>query len=157
MNNFSFILTSFFVATILTFLYLPLGLMWLGPFWLVLVLLHWVLVAPQYINVGFAFFTGLFLDIIYNTHIGVHALALVFVVFLLARFGGKIKLFSVWKKFIVICILMIVYQLILSLIQTCWAGGYFNFYYSLLGAFVSSLLWFPLYFLLYKRKIQLSF
>ena len=64
------------------FLRLPIGFDWLGSLWIVLILLYWALMTPQYVNVGVAWFVGFILDIVYKVTIGEHALVLLLSYFL---------------------------------------------------------------------------
>ncbi len=152
------ICSSFLVGGVLMLLRLPLGFAWLGPLWLVLLLFYWVLMAPQYVNVGVAWSVGFVLDIVYNVTIGEHALALVLVVFFLTKFRAKIIHFSLWnwKMFLVVLGFIVFYQFLLFLLQSS-VGEYFNFGLALSGAIVSLLVWLPLALLLfnYQRKLRI--
>ena len=150
------ILLSFLVSWLLMFLQLPARLEWLSPPWIVLVLLYWALMAPQYVNVGIACLIGFYLDIIYNVPIGENALMLVLMTYFIVKFRQKIIPLDVWKISIVIFGLMLLYQLLRFLTQI-YLGEYFNIW-SILGyAIVSALVWIPLASLLFnfQRKFRI--
>ncbi|MBU0744798.1 MAG: rod shape-determining protein MreD, partial [Gammaproteobacteria bacterium] len=147
---------SFFGGLVLMFLQLPLGLNWLGSLWVVLILLYWALMMPQYINVGAATCIGIFLDIVYNTTIGTHSLGLVFVVFCIIKFRQKILPLGFLKTALVIFCLISIYQILLFLIQV-YTGNYCDIWSILGGAMVSALVWPPLALLLFncQRKFRI--
>jgi rod shape-determining protein MreD len=154
----SLICASFLVGGVLMLLRLPFGFAWLGPLWLVLLLFYWVLMAPQYVNVGVAWLVGFVLDIVYNVTIGEHALALILAVFFLTKIRAKIIQFGLWnwKMFLVIFGFIMFYQFLLFLLQS-YVGEYFNFGFALGGAIVGSLVWLPLAPLLfnYQQKLRI--
>lgn len=126
------------------FLYVP---------WLVLILFYWVLMLPQYVNIGVAWLVGFFLDIVYNVPIGENILALVLMVYFVTKVRGKIVLLGFWEMAIVVCGLIICYQTLLFFMQT-YAGYYFNAWSILSRAVVSMVIWPFLAQLLYKYQLK---
>lgn len=134
------ILLSFLVSWILMFLQLPTWFDWLRPSWVVLVLLYWVLVMPQCVNVGFAWVIGILLDIVYNVPIGENAVGLVLLAYIVVKFRQKIMLLGFWKMSIVIFSLIMLHQLLRFLMQA-YLGDYFNALSILGSATISALVW----------------
>jgi rod shape-determining protein MreD len=66
---------------------------WLPDF-LLLVLLHWVLVAPRWVNLGWAFFLGLCLDMLHYGLLGQHALAYISMAALVLMLARRLPHFS---------------------------------------------------------------
>ena len=150
------ILLSFFASLILLFLRTPPNIDWLQPLWIILVLLYWILMRPQYVSIGVAWSVGIFLDILYNTPIGENALALVLIAFLATKFRQKIISLSFWKSSMIIFGLIALYQSLQFLMQTC-IGSYFNIWSIFGNAFMSTLAWILLAVFLFnhQRKIQI--
>lgn len=140
---------SFFSGMFLMFLPLPSGFNWLGPLWLVLILLYWVLMMPQYVNVGIAWGVGIFTDIVYNGIIGEHALGLVLIVFLVIKIRQKILPLGFLKMAPIISGLLVLYQLLIFLMRV-YGSYYFNTWSILGGAIVGILLWPPVALLLFN-------
>ena len=161
MNNFRrvyLIYSSFLVGGILMLLRLPAGFDLTQPLWLVLILLYWALMTPQYVNVGVAMLMGFVFDIVYNTAIGEHALALIAIVFFVNKLQHKIMLFSLgsWQMSLVIWGVIMCYQLLLLFIQL-YLGEYFSVMRVFGGAVLSALIWIPLSWLLfnYQQKLRI--
>lgn len=134
------ILLSFLGGWILMFLHYPAWFDWLSPPWIVLLLLYWALMLPRYVNVGFAWLSGCFLDLGSNTILGEHALALVIVTYVIVKFRQKIIPLDLGKMLIVIFSLVMLYRLLQGLVQL-YSGSYFNGWSILGSAFVSALIW----------------
>lgn len=132
---------SFFAALFLTILQPSLGLVaWLWPAWLVLSLLYWVLMLPQVVNLGCAWLIGIFLDLLGNTPVGVHALSLVLLTYFAIKFNSMIINGSLDRVFIMVFSLLFLYQLLLGLIQV-YLGEYFNFWTIWGNSFINTLIW----------------
>jgi len=93
----TFILTVA-VAYVLTLLYLPPALDALRPYWVALVLIYWCLEAQDRVNLGKAFVIGLVLDLLTGSLLGLHALSLVILVYLVSRFRARLKFFPPWQQ-----------------------------------------------------------
>lgn len=86
------------VAFVLTLLYLPPVLDALRPYWVALVLIYWCLEAQDRVNLGKAFIIGLVLDLLGGSLLGLHALSLVIMVYLVSRFRARLKFFPPWQQ-----------------------------------------------------------
>lgn len=88
---------SFFLAFVLAVLPLPQGLSYWRPEFVTMVLLFWVLNAPNVVGVWFAFFVGLLLDVLFATPFGVNAMVLSLLAWLSRLSWRWVTVFSVWQ------------------------------------------------------------
>ena len=82
---------SLALSVLLLLLPLPDALRPLRPWWPALVLLYWVLEAPDRVGLGTAFITGLAADVLAGALLGDQALRLLVVVFLAQRFRARLR------------------------------------------------------------------
>ncbi|MDR1057854.1 MAG: rod shape-determining protein MreD [Coxiellaceae bacterium] len=150
------IFLSFFVGLLLMFLQLPTGLHWVSPLWLVLIVLYWVFMMPQYVNVGVAWVFGIIIDAIYNVTLGTHALGLVLVAILMIKIREKILSLGLVKVTPVVFGLLVLYQTLIFLMQS-YGGSYFSVWSILGGAVVGAIWWLLLTLLLFnlQRKFRI--
>jgi rod shape-determining protein MreD len=88
------------------------------PDWVVLTLIYWSISMPRTYSVGTAWITGIVLDVAQGTLLGQHALALVFVTYLTARFHLQLRVFPMPQMTATVCALLAIYQFILF-----WING----------------------------------
>lgn len=117
LNNLIAIFSSLFIAFILTIIKLPSWAEYLRPAWIPLILCYWVLVAPHQVGITTSWVSGLILDALNNTLLGEHALALVIIIYLIARLHRQIRVFPVWQQAFTIMLLLCLYQFTLFWIQ----------------------------------------
>ena len=86
------------IAFFLTLLPLPAFLEPLRPYWVALVLIYWSLETVNMISLGMAFFTGILLDLFTGSLLGLHALSLCVVVYLVLRFRARLRFFPPWQQ-----------------------------------------------------------
>lgn len=147
------IILSFLGGMVFMFLPLPYTISWLNSFWLVLLLLYWCLMLPQYINVGIAWFVGIFLDMVYGVPVGAHALALVLIAFIFIKMRQKILPLGFLKTAPFIFGLILLYQLLLVLLQV-YLGNKVDLWLVGLGAFLAAILWPPLALILFNLQLK---
>ena len=96
------------------------------PNLLLLVLLHWVLAAPLWVNLGWAFFLGLCLDMAHYGLLGQHALSFVCMAALVLMLGRRLPHFSSLEQVPQVGAVLLLGQIILvatGLIATwTWPG-----------------------------------
>lgn len=68
------------------------------PYWVALVVIYWSLETQDIISLGMAFLIGLILDILSGSLMGMHALSLVIMVFLVQRFRSRLRFFPPWQQ-----------------------------------------------------------
>ncbi|NNM58343.1 MAG: rod shape-determining protein MreD [Legionellales bacterium] len=111
------ILLSLFVALLLGILPMPLWSVWYRPEWMALVILYWVMVLPETVNIGVAWLMGIVLDALNGTLLGEHALALAAIAFIMDKWQRQVRLFPVWQSAVIVGVLIAIYKLIIGVIQ----------------------------------------
>jgi len=89
------------------------------PDWLALVLIYWCMAMPDRVGMGMAWMLGLLLDVLTGTILGLHALALVLIAYLVQRFYLQLRAFPVWQQSFLLLFLLAIYQLPLF-----WLSGW---------------------------------
>lgn len=134
------IVLSFLVAFIFTIAPLPNWLHWFYPQWIVLVLIYWILVLPEFFGIFAAWLVGIFLDLLYNTVLGEHAIGLVVICYFLLKFHARINFFSLWQKTAVILLLLLSYQSIIIIFEYGMGKPVVIWMY-LLSTLISAIFW----------------
>ena len=94
----SLVYLTIMVAVLLALLPLPEVLIPFKPYWLALVVIYWSLETQDMISLGLAFLIGLILDTLSGSLMGLHALSLVVMVFLVQRFRSRLRFFPPWQQ-----------------------------------------------------------
>jgi rod shape-determining protein MreD len=148
---------SFILALILSILPFPASFNFFWPQWMVLVLVYWVIALPHRINMGVAWLLGLLMDGLFGSLVGEHALALSVIAYLADRFHRQLRMFPLLQQSVMICLLVLIYQLLLLWIQGI-RGLLADAYWFWLPALTSMLLW-PWAFMLlrsYRRRFRVQ-
>ena len=85
-------------AALLSLLPLPDMLLPFKPYWVALVIIYWSLETNDMISLGMAFVIGLLFDILSSSLMGLHALSLVIMVFLVQHFRSRLRFFPPWQQ-----------------------------------------------------------
>lgn len=85
-------------AVLLSLLPLPAALEQFKPYWVALVMIYWALETDGGVGMALAFATGLILDVLSGSLMGLHALSLVVMVFLVQRFRPRLRFFPPWQQ-----------------------------------------------------------
>jgi rod shape-determining protein MreD len=99
-------------ALLLTLLPMPEGFHPLRPYWVGLVLIYWALEARDMVSLGLAFTSGLLLDVLTGSLMGMHALSLVVIVYLVQRFRARMRFFPPWQQALSVLALLVNDQVI---------------------------------------------
>jgi rod shape-determining protein MreD len=94
----SLVFLTIMAAVLLSLLPLPEVLSPFKPYWVAMVVIYWSLETYDMIGLGAAFLTGLVLDILSGSLMGMHALSLVVIVFLVQRFRSRLRFFPPWQQ-----------------------------------------------------------
>lgn len=94
----SVIFLTLIAATFLSLLYLPPALDLFRPYWVALVIIYWCLETQDLVTLGKVFVAGLILDLLSGSLLGMHALSLVIIVYLVTRFRARIRFFPPWQQ-----------------------------------------------------------
>lgn len=134
------IIMTFVVALFLQIVPVPYGLQWARPEWVCMVLLYWVIAAPDRVGVGVAWMMGLLIDGFEGALLGQNAFALTVVAYVGLVLYQRIRMFVAWQQAFIISILIG-----LDLLLCNWAqslqGGMANDLMFLMPALMSALLW----------------
>jgi len=86
------------LALLLSLLPLPDALEPLRPYWTGLVLLYWALEVRGMVSLGMAFLVGLLLDVLSGSLMGLNALSLVVLIYLVQHFRARLRFFPPWQQ-----------------------------------------------------------
>jgi rod shape-determining protein MreD len=112
-DRYSIILATIAVAAILTLLPLPPIFDLMRPYWVALVIIYWGLETQDYISLGLAFTIGILLDLLTASLLGMHALSLVIIVYLVTRFRARLRFFPPWQQALSVLALLVNDRIIL--------------------------------------------
>ena len=112
------VVVSIIVALMLTMLPLPGSADTFRPDWIALILIFWAISVPASYGVGVAWVVGIVLDVTQGTLLGQHALALVAVVFVTAKFHLLMRVFPLLQLTATVFALLSLYQFLLF-----WING----------------------------------
>lgn len=112
-DRYSTILATIAVAVILTLLPLPPIFDLMRPYWVALVIIYWGLETQDYISLGLAFTIGILLDLLTASLLGMHALSLVIIVYLVTRFRARLRFFPPWQQALSVLALLVNDRIIL--------------------------------------------
>ena len=94
-------------AILLSLLPLPDMLAPLKPYWVAMVMIYWALETHDTIGLGTTFLIGLALDVFSGSPMGIHALSLVIMVFLVQRFRPRLRFFPPWQQALSVLALLV--------------------------------------------------
>ena len=117
-DSIALLVATIAAAMVCTLLPLPALLEPLRPYWVALVVIYWSLEVRGSINLGAAFITGLVLDLLTGSLMGMHALSLVVITYLLKRFRARIRFFLPWQQALAVLALLVNDRIILLWITT---------------------------------------
>lgn len=147
------LLFIFIVALVMEIAPWPAGFQSFKPSWLVLVLAYWTIVMPEKVSIGSAFVLGVVWDLVLGSIMGVHALVLSVMIYIIAKNHLLIRNLSLWQQSLIMVLLIFSIRLGIFLVQFSIYPTTFR-WQEIFGALISGLLW-PWLFLL-LRKIQLK-
>ncbi|WP_394223388.1 rod shape-determining protein MreD [Alteromonas gracilis] len=146
---------SLLVALVLQIVPLPSQVDVYRPDWVLVVLAYWSMALPHRVNVGVAFLTGVAMDVLVGTTLGIHSLGFSICVYVLAANYQRLRNYSVWQQAIIIGLLSSLYHLLTFWVQHLLTDIYFQFDY-LWPVMTSMVLWPWVFWLLRRTRRQLS-
>lgn len=116
MHKYKIIFTCL-VALILTIIPLPAWLTQISPLWVLLVLMAWLLEAPQQVGLGVAWVMGITLDLLQGTLLGEHALAFIIVAIVVSHLRARLRMFPLLQQGLCVFCFALLYLFIIYTIQ----------------------------------------
>lgn len=151
------IIFSLILAMILTVLPLPYWLELIRPEWVAMVVIYWVMALPNRFGVGYAWLTGLLLDVLTGNVLGQQAMGLVVVAFLTLQTHQRLRVYPIGQQAFMVMVLIALYQMLLLWVRGIIGQPPETWVYWLPSLF-SMLMW-PLIFLLMRelrRRYQVN-
>jgi len=102
---------------VLTILPLPAWAVWFRPSWVLMILVFWLLLFPNYINLGVFWVVGMLMDLLTGTLLGQHAFIYVGIAYFVIRFLSRLTLFSLYQQSFIWILISFVYFLIQYLVM----------------------------------------
>ena len=152
-RDYLFFILTVIAAFVLSIFPVPVSWAWFRPNWMMLVLLFWVVVAPEMVAIGWVWLIGLMQDVLLATPLGLHCLCFVFVYFLMSRRVTRLQALPMWQQCgLVTAILLGSGLAMMSIMLSFHRSG--NFFDVLIAALLGGCCWPWLCWLL--RRYQLS-
>jgi rod shape-determining protein MreD len=132
----------FSLIVALIFLLLPWSGVWLKirPDFLLLVIIFWIIRAPNLCNVGTAWLVGLFVDLATGGIFGQYALAYTITAFFAVTYQRRLVLFNNTQQLFYVFLLLIISQIVLLILKT-FAGAELIGWSYFLPSITGILLW----------------
>ena len=112
-ESYSLIFLTILAAVLFSLIPLPGVLAPFKPYWVALVVIYWSLETQDITSLGMAFLVGLVLDILSGSLMGLHALSLVIMVFLVQHFRSRLRFFPPWQQALSVFVLLVNDRIIL--------------------------------------------
>jgi len=141
------IYVSLLLALMLSALPLPEGLQWWRPEWVPLVLLYWIVALPTRVGLGTAWVLGILLDVLEGSLLGLNALALTVVAYVMLLVYQRVRMFGWLQQWLFVFALVALYQLIVHWVKGSFGVSSMSLMF-LMPALVSAVLWPALFMLL---------
>jgi len=142
------IILSFAVAMFMNILPLPEFVEVIKPDWVALVLVYWVMAVPNRVGVLVGWVVGLFVDVLYGTVFGIHAMTFALVAYLIQMTFHRLRLFPRWKQSINISVVIGIHMLLGLVLRSFVEPVNSNYEYWL--PLVGTMLFWPWVFILLR-------
>lgn len=134
------IFATFVVSMVLSQIPLPNIIIWARPEWVLLVLIYWVMALPHRVGLLSAFVTGILLDVLRGNVLGLNALALTIIAFLVQLLYQRLRMFPLWQQSALVLVLVGINQLLFHWMQGI-TGTTSSSLLFLLPAVISAIVW----------------
>ena len=144
---------SIAVGLLLGLLPFPEPIVALKPYWLALVLMYWLMEAPERAGLGMAFVIGLMGDLLYGTLFGEQALRLTMLAFIVLRFRARLRFFPLWQQALAVLVLLLNDRVVVLMVRGFTGEGIPPWPFWL-SPFPAALLWPWLFLLLDDLRLK---
>ena len=143
---------SVVAALLLGLLPVPGMLQPLRPYWLALVLVYWLIEAPDRAGIGFAFLLGIAADLAFGTLLGEQALRLTVMAFIVQRFRAQLRFFPLSQQALAVAGLLLNDRVVAAVLHLMLGEPQLppSFW---LGPVSGLVLWAPLFVLLDRLRL----
>ena len=149
------IVLSFIIALILTIVPLSESFAPARPEFAALFLIYWNMALPHRVGVGVGWTLGLFVDVITDSLLGMHALSFSVVSFLTLKLYQRVRVFPLWQQALTVLVLIGMNQLLILWVRGIIGTQPQNWSYWL-ASLTSMVIW-PLVFIVmrhFRRRFQ---
>lgn len=134
------LVTSVLLALVLSIAPVPSGWLDYRPEWLALIVFYWAFRAPAQFGVFFAAALGLMLDVLESSPLGVNALAMAVVAFLVLTVHQRLRMYPLPQQSATVFLLLGINQMLVHVIKQSLGADNTGFGY-LWPALTAALLW----------------
>lgn len=138
---------SILVALVLSISLFPVDWLEFRPEWLGLMVFYWTFRAPARFGVMAAWVLGLLLDVLEATPLGVNAMAMALIAFLVLTIHQRLRMYPIPQQCLLVFLLLGINQMLVHFIKQVLGADDAGFSY-LWPALTSAIIWPPLCFLL---------
>ncbi len=146
---------TFMVAFLLSVVPFPEWALDYTPQWVAMVLIYWAMALPYRVGIGFAWVTGLLVDILDGSLLGLNALALAVIAYITLSLHQRLRMFSSLQQSGVVLAMTGLYLMMTHWMKIAANQAVTSDLFFLLGALSSAFLWPWLFVLL--RQMRRSF
>ncbi|NVK39403.1 MAG: rod shape-determining protein MreD [Gammaproteobacteria bacterium] len=129
-RSYSVILPTFFVALVLAAFPMPRLIDYIRPEWVAMTMIFWLLVSPYKAGIFLAFAMGVLLDVLHGNLLGLNALALSLMAYLVLLLHSRMRLYNAIQQSFLVFVLIGLFLLV-----RFWAES------VVIGQSKSALLW----------------
>lgn len=149
------IFLSFFIAYLLAIVPFPDWAMHYRPEWVPMVLIYWVMALPYRVGIGSAWVAGLVLDILEGSTLGINAMALVIIAYVVLSLHLRMRMFSRLQQSGLVLVLLGLNLVLCNWLQIITGQTVPSNLMFLMAALASAVIWPSLFQLL--RQTRRSF
>lgn len=120
------------------------------PQWVAIVLIYWAMALPYRVGIGAAWVSGLFLDVLEGSLLGLNAMSLAIVVYITLSLHQRLRMFSFLQQSALVLALVGLHMLLVYWIKVAIGQSESRSLLFLLGAVSSAFIW-PWSFLALRR------
>jgi rod shape-determining protein MreD len=143
---------SLLAALLLGLLPLPVPLQPYRPYWLALVMVYWLIEAPDRVGLGFAFLMGIVADLAFGSLLGEQALRLTVMAFIVQRFRAQLRFFPLSQQALAIAGLLLNDRVVVAVVHLA-LGEPQPLLASWWSPLVGMALWGPVFLLLDRLRL----